>query len=136
MAPPPSPEAQPPTAPPAVPRPSRQELPAFFGTQFLASISNPELAIQPLFPLALGQVQLRPDPLDTALQIQALHQLRGTASSNPDEGCAWTGDLNGVWQLHRQPQFAPLIKTISGHAASYLERLGLEQSLLSVQSER
>jgi uncharacterized protein (TIGR02466 family) len=102
----------------------------------LASISNPELAIQPLFPLALGQVQLRPDPLDTALQIQALHQLRGAASSNPDEGCAWTGDLNGLWQLHRQPQFAPLIQTISGHAASYLERLGFDQSRLALHIQR
>ncbi len=102
----------------------------------MASISTPELAIQPLFPLALGQVQLRPDPLDTALQIQALHQLRGAASSNPDEGCAWTGDLNGVWQLHRQPQFAPLIQTISGHAASYLERLGFDQSRLALHIQR
>jgi uncharacterized protein (TIGR02466 family) len=93
----------------------------------LTSISNPELAIQPLFPLALGQVQLRPDPLDTALQIQALHQLRGAASSNPDDG---------VWQLHRQPQFAPLIQTISGHAASYLERLGFDQSRLALHIQR
>ncbi len=57
------------------------------------------LQMQPLFPVALGQVQLRPDPLDLALQLQALHGLRGAAESNPDPGCAWTGDLNGVAQL-------------------------------------
>ena len=26
--------------------------------------------------------------------------LQGGARANPDPGCAWTGDLNGVWQLH------------------------------------
>ena len=53
------------------------------------------LVIQPLFPVALGQVQLRPDPLELAAQLQALLALRGGAASNPDPGCAWTGDLNG-----------------------------------------
>ena len=31
--------------------------------------SAPELLLHPLFPLALAQIQLRPDPLDLALQI-------------------------------------------------------------------
>ncbi len=49
------------------------------------------LLLRPLFPVALGQVQLRPDPLDLALQLQALLDLRGSRSSNPDPDCAWTG---------------------------------------------
>jgi hypothetical protein len=57
------------------------------------------LQLQPLFPLALGLVQLPCDPLDTALQMQAIRVLQDGAASNPDPGCAWTGDLNGVWQL-------------------------------------
>ena len=44
-----------------------------------------ELAVQPLFPVALGQVQLAPDPLDTALQLQAIAALRGEVDSNPDQ---------------------------------------------------
>jgi uncharacterized protein (TIGR02466 family) len=47
-----------------------------------------------------------------------------------------TGDLNGVWQLHRHPTFAPLITTLAGHAAAYLERLGFERSLLALHIQR
>jgi hypothetical protein len=46
------------------------------------------LQLQPLFPLALGQVQLAPDPLDTALLLREILALRGQASGNPQEGCA------------------------------------------------
>jgi uncharacterized protein (TIGR02466 family) len=94
------------------------------------------LALQPLFPLALGQVQLRPDPLDLALQIQALHELRGDACSNPDPDCAWTGDLNGVWRLHEHPTFAPLIEELSGHAHRYLAQLGFEPARVALHIQR
>ena len=93
------------------------------------------LVIQPLFPVALGQVQLRPEPLDLALQLQALHALRGDARSNPDPGCAWTGDLNGVWQLHHHGTFVPLIRQLVDHAKAYLVTLGfdLHQVCLHIQ---
>ena len=94
------------------------------------------LVIQPLFPVALGQVQLRPDPLELAAQLQALLALRGGAASNPDPGCAWTGDLNGVSQLHNQPLFAPLVTAIAGHAAGYLEALGFGLDRLCLHIQR
>lgn len=97
---------------------------------------SPSLAIEPLFPLALGQVQLHPDPLDLARQLQALHQLRGGAAGNPDPGCAWTGDLNGVWQLQRHPCFTALIEVISVHARSYLEQLGFDRRRLALHLQR
>ena len=94
------------------------------------------LVIQPLFPVALAQVQLRPDPLDLALQLQTLHGLRGTASSNPDPGCAWTGDLNGVWQLHRHDTFAPLIAEVLAQAQIYLDQLGFDRSQVALHIQR
>ena len=94
------------------------------------------LTLQPLFPLALGMVQLRPDPLDLALQLQAIRELQGLAVSNPDPGCAWTGDLNGVWQLHRHPTFAPLITSLTVHAAAYLEGLGFDPTQLALHIQR
>jgi len=105
---------------------------------FLASPSaGPgSLAITPLFPLALGRVQLAPDPLDTAMQLQAIRQLQAGASSNPDPGCAWTGDLNGVWQLQRDPLFAPLIQILVGHAGAYLEGLGFDLARLGLHLQR
>ncbi|MEX1316409.1 MAG: TIGR02466 family protein [Synechococcaceae cyanobacterium] len=89
-----------------------------------------------MFPVALGQVQLQPDPLALAEQLQALHVLRGDADSNPDPGCAWTGDLNGVWQLHRHPAFAPLIATLTGHARGYLEELGFDRRRVALHLQR
>ena len=94
------------------------------------------LQLQALFPLALGMVQLRPDPLDLALQMQAIRELQGLAVSNPDPGCAWTGDLHGVGQLHRHSTFAPLITTLTGHAAAYLEGLGFERSRVALHIQR
>jgi uncharacterized protein (TIGR02466 family) len=95
-----------------------------------------DLQIEPLFPVALGQVQLRPDPLELAQQLQALHGLRGEAESNPDPGCAWTGDLNGVWQLHQHPSFAALAAAVSGHAHAYLRQLGFEPERVALQIQR
>ena len=94
------------------------------------------LQLQPLFPLALGMAQLPLDPLDVAQQMQAIRQLQGEADSNPDPGCAWTGDLNGVWRLHHHPAFAPLIQSLAGHAAVYLEGLGFERSRVALHIQR
>ncbi len=94
------------------------------------------LQIQPLFPVALGQVQLRPDPLDLARQLQVMLALRGEAQSNPDPGCAWTGDLNGVWQLHRHPVFAPLLAQIAGQAQAYLGQLGFDPARVALHIQR
>ncbi|MBM5799243.1 MAG: hypothetical protein FJ077_00055 [Cyanobacteria bacterium K_DeepCast_35m_m2_023] len=94
------------------------------------------MLIQPLFPVALAQVQLQPDPLDLAVQFQALVGLRGEACSNPDPDCAWTGDLNGMWQLHLDPRFAPLIAVVLGHAQNYLQQLGFDQQRIALHIQR
>ena len=95
-----------------------------------------DLQIQPLFPVALGQVQLRPDPLDLARQLQALLELRGAADGNPEPGCAWTGDLNGVWQLHHHPLFQPLLAEIAGQAHVYLAQLGFDLRRVALHIQR
>jgi len=94
------------------------------------------LAIQPLFPVSRGRLQRRPDPLELAQQIQALHQLRGEARSNPDPDCAWTGDLHGVWRLHEHPTFAPLIRELCRHALDYLTQLGFDPARLALHIQR
>ena len=94
------------------------------------------LQLQPLFPLALGLVQLACDPLDTALQMQAIRGLQAGAGSNPDPGCAWTGDLNGVWQLQRHACFTPLIATLCAHAQTYLQELGFDPARVALHLQR
>ena len=94
------------------------------------------LWLQALFPLALGQVQLASDPLDVALQMQAIRRLQGDACSNPDPDCAWTGDLNGTWQLHRHPDFAPLLRQLLGHAWTFVQELGFQSGEVSLHLQR
>ncbi|MBE9154118.1 hypothetical protein IQ220_08985 [Cyanobium sp. LEGE 06113] len=95
-----------------------------------------ELHLRPLFPVAIAEVQRRPDPLELAIQLQDLLALRGDACSNPDPGCAWTGDLQGVWQLHRHATFAPLVRQLCGHAAEFLEQLGFAPERVALQVQR
>lgn len=98
--------------------------------------STGTVSIQPLFPLALGQVVLVRDLLDTARQLAVIQGLRDGASSNPDPGCAWTGDLNGVWQLHHHPVFQPLIGELVGHAWEYLRGLGFDPARVALHLQR
>jgi hypothetical protein len=102
----------------------------------MAASPSDALTLQPLFPLALGRVQLQPDPLDTAVLLQEILRLRGEASGNPQPGCAWTGDLNGVWRLHRHPAFAPLVTTLVGNAWHFLQELGFERSRIALHIQR
>ena len=95
-----------------------------------------DLVIQPLFPVALAQVQLRLDPLQQAEWLQLLYGLRGEAQSNPDPGCAWTGDLNGVWQLHRHAAFAGLVEQVGVQARTYVSRLGFDPERVALHLQR
>ena len=94
------------------------------------------LSLKPLFPLALGQVQLAPDPLDTAVLLQEILGLRGKATGNPQQGCAWTGDLHGAGQLHRHPAFQPLLHRLGLEAAAYVEALGFDRRQVSLFLQR
>lgn len=94
------------------------------------------LTLEPLFPLALGRAQLALDPLDLALLMQAVLELRGDAEGNPQQGCAWTGDLNGVWQIHRLPAFAAISRAVEREAWAYLQGLGFDPAQLALHIQR
>ena len=94
------------------------------------------LSLQPLFPLALGQMQLAPDPLETAVLLQEIVRLRGAAQGNPQEGCAWTGDLHGHGQLQHLPAFAPLLARLAQAAATYVEALGFDRRQVALFLQR
>ena len=76
-----------------------------------------------LFPTVVSTAQLLIDPLQQAIVLKALLALRGDAEGNPSDGCAWTGDLHGVWQLHRHPSFSALAQQVALHAKTYLDVL-------------
>ncbi|MFN9645730.1 MAG: TIGR02466 family protein [Cyanobacteriota bacterium] len=102
----------------------------------LPSSSRGRLRLQPLFPLALGLLQLDPDPLDTAVLLQEILLLRGEATGNPQEGCAWTGDLHGAGQLHHHPAFAPLLGRLAAAAGDYVTDLGFAHQRVALHLQR
>ena len=94
------------------------------------------LQIHALFPTAVATSQLRLDPLELAAQLQTLLMLRGADEGNPNSGCAWTGDLNGVWQLHRHPDFSGLTDRVVEQAWAYLSAVGFDQAKLALHVQR
>ncbi|NDD44027.1 MAG: hypothetical protein EBZ29_04600 [Synechococcaceae bacterium WB9_4xC_028] len=94
------------------------------------------LQLHPLFPTLVATEHLPLDPLDHAGLLQTLHQLRGEASGNPSPGCAWTGDLNGIWQLHRHTDVAPLADWVTQQAWRYLEATGFDLTRVSLHLQR
>ena len=78
------------------------------------------LQLHQLFPTVVATTQIPLDPLKHASCMQALLRLRGEAEGNPSEGCAWTGDLHGVWQLHQQEPFQALAQLVVDQAWSCL----------------
>jgi uncharacterized protein (TIGR02466 family) len=100
------------------------------------SATRDTLWLQPLFPLALGQLQLAPDPLDTAVLLQEILRLRGEATGNPGDGCAWTGDLHGADQLHHLPAFSPLLTRLAAAAFDYVAAVGFDRSRVALHLQR
>lgn len=101
-----------------------------------AALPLGSLCLLPLFPLALGQVQLAPDPLETAVLLQEILALRGAATGNPQQGCAWTGDLHGVGQIHHHPAFVPLLRLLAAEARGYVEALGFAPQRVALHLQR
>ncbi|ABI46648.1 TIGR02466 family protein [Synechococcus sp. CC9311] len=94
------------------------------------------LTLHQLFPTVVATTKLAIDPIDLAGHLQTLLALRGEAVGNPCEGCAWTGDINGVWQLHRQPEFAPLVQKVAEQAMRYLGAVGFDCSRVALHLQR
>jgi uncharacterized protein (TIGR02466 family) len=123
---PPTPVPASPAVPPEAPSPG--------GARVAVAVGR--LSLQPLFPLALGQLQLAPDPLETAVALQEILALRGEATGNPREGCAWTGDLHGVDRLHHHPAFAPLLARLVAAAGEYVTALGFDRGRVALHLQR
>ena len=94
------------------------------------------LELHQLFPTAVATAELSLDPLEQAACLQALLGLRGEAECNPSEGCVWTGDLHGVWQLHQQQPFQALADQVVDQAWSYLDALGFARNQVALHLQR
>jgi len=92
--------------------------------------------IHQLFPTAIANVQLQLDPLDLAAHLQHLLVLCGEATGNPTEACAWTDDVNGVWQLHRHSDFVDLATLVTDQAWNYPHAVGFDLDQVALHLQR
>jgi uncharacterized protein (TIGR02466 family) len=49
---------------------------------------------------------------------------------------AWTGDLHGVAQVHRDPQFAWVVEQVEIHTIEYLKALGIDLNQVDLYIQR
>ena len=103
---------------------------------FSASVPVTPFQVHQLFPTAVATAQLALDPLELAGLLQDVLALRGSATGNPHEGCAWTGDINGVWQLHRHPNFVDLATQVTDQAQLYLDAVGFDRRQVALHLQR
>ena len=92
--------------------------------------------IHSLFPTVVATERMAMDPLTLARQLQTLLGLQGVAINNPDAGCAWTGDLHGVWQLHQHHDFQSLADEVIARVWMYLERTGFDLDQIALHLQR
>lgn len=86
------------------------------------------MPINLLFPLAIYYADIENVSGQQKQRLtQYLLSLKDTYSDkNTDPFSSWTGDVNGVDQLHNDDSCAWLIKHIAHHARCYLQELGYE----------
>ena len=68
--------------------------------------------------------------------VKALLEARGEAEGNPSEGCAWTGDLHGVWQLHQDERLQALVQQVNDQVWSSLNSIGFARSQVALHLQR
>ena len=94
------------------------------------------LELHTLFPTVIATDRLMLDPLVLASQLQTLMGLRGQTAGHSAAGCAWTGDLNGVRQLHQHDDFQGLASLVIARVCRYLEVTGFDVDQLDLHPQR
>jgi uncharacterized protein (TIGR02466 family) len=95
------------------------------------------MAIETWFPLAIYSEDLFEAPEHRQTLLDAVLQLEQTGYDRrayPE--MAWTGDLHGVGQIHRDPRFAWIVAQLETHTLIYLEELGLDLSKVELYIQR
>jgi uncharacterized protein (TIGR02466 family) len=95
------------------------------------------MAIETWFPLAIYYEDLldaadhRQELFDTVLQLEIA---AGERRAYPE--MAWTGDLHGVGQIHRDPRFAWVVEQVERHTIHYLQDLGIDLAPIELYIQR
>jgi uncharacterized protein (TIGR02466 family) len=95
------------------------------------------MAIDTWFPLAIYSEDLADAAMhqqDLLMTILALEDLG--AERRAYDGMAWTGDLHGVQQIHRDPRFAWIVAQVETHVQQYLQTLGVDLTQITLFIQR
>ena len=89
------------------------------------------------FPLAIYREDLLEAQAHKKALLEAVLSLEaGIEERRNFPEMAWTGDLHGVEQIHRDPRFAWIVAQLEQHTRQYLEALGLDLSQIQLYSQR
>jgi uncharacterized protein (TIGR02466 family) len=95
------------------------------------------MPIDTWFPLAIYREDLRDAAQHKAALIQAIQDLeaRGFEPRNFPE-MAWTGDIHGVSQVHRDRRFRWVVDQVEAHSLRYLSALNLDLTKVDLYIQR
>jgi len=89
------------------------------------------------FPLAVYYEDLAEAADHKAGLLAAVQQLKASAQAARNfPEMAWTGDLHGVEQIHRDPRFAWVVHQVETHTVIYLRELGLDLDPVELYIQR
>lgn len=89
------------------------------------------------FPLGVYYEDLPDASQHKTALLAAVNQLKSSAQAArnfPD--MAWTGDLHGVEQIHRDPRFDWVVRQVEAHTVQYLTELGLDLDQIELYIQR
>lgn len=90
------------------------------------------------FPLAIYYADLPGAKNQNVALKEVILQLKNAADAEPVDPNlpAWTGDVNGVGQIHSDPRFAWLVGQVEQHCIEYLRILGHDLNKISLYIQR
>lgn len=89
------------------------------------------------FPLAIYYEDLPDAQTHKKQLLETVFALESAVESRRNfPEMAWTGDIHGVEQIHRNPRFAWIVEQVEAHTLQYLKTLGLDLSQVELYIQR
>lgn len=95
------------------------------------------MPIEPWFPLAIYYADLEnAAEQKDSLVSNVLKLEKESYKKRIDPEIAWTGDFHGAGHIHRDPNFAWIVKQLETHTLRFLEELGIDISKIDLYIQR
>lgn len=95
------------------------------------------MPIDTWFPLAVYTEDLADAPQHQKALLETILALEAAVTERRNfPELAWTGDLHGVEQIHRDRRFAWIVQQVEAHTRLYLEALGVDLNQIELYIQR